>query len=82
MTSWGGCNRGDINSRRGKIEGIEPRGNTQIVKSHVPLAEMFGYATVLRSLTQGRAQHTMSFAYYEQVPPQSLAEEIKNSIGV
>lgn len=73
---------GDINSRRGKIEGIEPRGNTQIVKSHVPLAEMFGYATVLRSLTQGRAQHTMSFAYYEQVPPQSLAEEIKNSIGV
>ncbi len=72
---------GDINSRRGKIEGIEPRGNTQIVKSHVPLAEMFGYATVLRSLTQGRAQHTMSFAYYEQVP-QSLAEEIKNSIGV
>ncbi len=72
---------GDINSRRGKIEGIEPRGNTQIVKGHVPLAEMFGYATVLRSLTQGRAQHTMSFAYYEQVP-QNLAEEIKNSIGV
>ena len=72
---------GDINSRRGKIEGIEPRGNTQIVKGYVPLAEMFGYATVLRSLTQGRAQHTMSFAYYEQVP-QNLAEEIKNSIGV
>ncbi len=72
---------GDINSRRGKIEGMEQRGNTQVVKGHVPLSEMFGYATTIRSLTQGRAQHTMSFAYYEPVP-RSLAEEIKSSIGM
>ncbi|HBG02561.1 MAG TPA: elongation factor G, partial [Firmicutes bacterium] len=72
---------GDINSRRGKIEGMEQRGNTQVVRGSVPLGEMFGYATALRSLTQGRAQHTMSFAYYEQVP-RSLAEEIKGSVGM
>lgn len=72
---------GDINARRGRIEGMEPRGNAQVVRGFVPLAEMFGYATVLRSLTQGRAQHTMSFAYYEQVPA-SLAEEIIASAGV
>ncbi len=72
---------GDINSRRGRIEGMEQRGNAQVVKGVVPLAEMFGYATVLRSLTQGRAQHTMSFAFYEQVP-RSLAEEIKSSVGM
>lgn len=72
---------GDMNSRRGKIEGMEQRGNTQVVKGHVPLAEMFGYATALRSLTQGRAQHTMTFAYYEQVP-RSLADEIKSSVGM
>ena len=69
---------GDINSRRGRIEGMEPRGNAQVVRGFVPLAEMFGYATVLRSLTQGRAQHTMSFAYYEQVPA-SLAEIIASA---
>jgi elongation factor G len=72
---------GDINSRRGKIEGMEQRGNTQVVRGFVPLSEMFGYATSIRSLTQGRAQHTMSFAYYEQVP-RSLAEEIKSSVGM
>ena len=72
---------GDINSRRGKIEGTEQRGSTQVVKAIVPLAEMFGYATTIRSLTQGRAQHTMSFAYYEEVP-RSLAEEIKGSVGM
>lgn len=72
---------GDINSRRGKIEGTELRGNTQVVKGFVPLSEMFGYATVLRSLTQGRAQHTISFARYEQVPA-SLAEKIKTSAGM
>ena len=70
---------GDMNSRRGKIEGMEQRGNTQVVKGFVPLAEMFGYATALRSLTQGRAQHTMTFAYYEPVP-RSVAEEIKSSL--
>ncbi|NMB21691.1 MAG: elongation factor G, partial [Firmicutes bacterium] len=72
---------GDINSRRGKIEGMEQRGNTQVVRGFVPLSEMFGYATSIRSLTQGRAQHTMSFAYYEPVP-RSLAEEIKSSVGM
>lgn len=72
---------GDINARRGKIEGMEQRGNTQIVRGYVPLAEMFGYATSLRSMTQGRAQHTMSFAYYEQVP-RALAEEITSSAGI
>ncbi len=72
---------GDINSRRGRIEGTEQRGSTQVVKGIVPLAEMFGYATTIRSLTQGRAQHTMSFAYYEEVP-RSLAEEIKGSGGM
>ncbi|HHY10226.1 MAG TPA: elongation factor G [Firmicutes bacterium] len=72
---------GDINSRRGKIEGTELRGNTQVVKGFVPLSEMFGYATVLRSLTQGRAQHTMSFAHYEQVPV-GLAEKIRTSAGM
>ncbi len=72
---------GDINSRRGKIEGMEQRGNTQVVRGFVPLSEMFGYATSIRSLTQGRAQHTMSFAYYEPAP-RSLAEEIKSSVGM
>ncbi|HHT68420.1 MAG TPA: elongation factor G, partial [Firmicutes bacterium] len=72
---------GDINSRRGKIEGMEQRGNTQVVRGYVPLSEMFGYATSIRSLTQGRAQHTMSFAYYEPVP-RNLAEEIKSSVGM
>jgi len=72
---------GDINARRGRIEGMEQRGNTQIVRGYVPLAEMFGYATALRSMTQGRAQHTMTFAYYEQVPP-ALAEEIVHSAGI
>jgi elongation factor G len=72
---------GDINARRGKIAGMEQRGNTQIVRGYVPLAEMFGYATALRSMTQGRAQHTMTFAYYEQLPP-ALAEEIIHSAGI
>ncbi len=72
---------GDMNSRRGKIEGMEQRGNAQVVRGFVPLAEMFGYATALRSMTQGRAQHTMSFAHYELVP-RNLAEEIKSSVGM
>ena len=72
---------GDMNSRRGKIEGMEQRGNAQVVRGYVPLAEMFGYATSIRSLTQGRAQHTMTFSHYEQVP-RSMAEEIKGSLGI
>jgi len=66
---------GDLNSRRGRVEGLEPRGNAQAVRAHVPLATMFGYATELRSMTQGRATFTMQFDRYEEVP-QSIAGEI------
>lgn len=59
---------GDINSRRGKVSSMEARGKMQVVEANVPLAEMFGYATDLRSKTQGRASYTMQFARYEQVP--------------
>ena len=66
---------GDINSRRGNIEGMEPRGNTQVVRGYVPLSEMFGYATDLRSKTQGRGIYTMQFDHYKEVP-KNIAEEI------
>ena len=59
---------GDLNSRRGHIEHLEPRGNAQVIKARVPLATMFGYATDLRSTTQGRATFTMQFDRYEEVP--------------
>jgi elongation factor G len=70
---------GGLNSRRGHIEGMELRGTTQIIKSTVPLSEMFGYATDLRSRTQGRGSFTMHFARYEEVP-NSLAEEIVSRV--
>jgi elongation factor G len=66
---------GDLNSRRGRVEGLEPRGNAQAVRAHVPLATMFGYATDLRSMTQGRATFTMQFDRYEEAP-QTIAGEI------
>ncbi len=66
---------GDLNSRRGRIMGMENRAGAQVVASMVPLAQMFGYATDLRSATQGRATYTMTFDHYEQVP-KSVAEEI------
>ncbi|MEK4948910.1 elongation factor G [Bacillus sp. FSL W8-1127] len=66
---------GDVTSRRGRVEGMEARGNAQVVKAFVPLAEMFGYATSLRSNTQGRGTYTMHFDHYEEVP-KSIAEEI------
>jgi elongation factor G len=66
---------GDLNSRRGKILGMDPRGNAQVIQSQVPLSQMFGYSTDLRSKTQGRATYTMQFAHYEEVP-KSIAEEI------
>jgi elongation factor G len=69
---------GDLNSRRGRVEGLEPRGNAQAIKAHVPLATMFGYATDLRSTTQGRATFTMQFDRYEEVP-QSIAGELVDS---
>lgn len=69
---------GDLSSRRGRIEGMEARGNAQVVRCNVPLKEMFGYATVLRSLTQGRATYTMIFDHYEEVPT-NIADEIIKS---
>jgi elongation factor G len=66
---------GDMNSRRGKIEGMEPRGNMQVVRGFVPLSEMFGYATVLRSRTQGRGTFTMQFNHYDKLP-QSITEKM------
>jgi elongation factor G len=72
---------GDLNSRRGKIEGFSARKDAQVIKAHVPLAEMFGYATILRSMTQGRAIYTMQFEHYEEVP-KTIAEEIsEKSLG-
>jgi elongation factor G len=59
---------GDLNSRRGKIQSMEKRGKTQVIEGSVPLADMFGYATDLRSKTQGRATYTMQFSRYEEVP--------------
>jgi elongation factor G len=66
---------GDITSRRGRIEGQTQRGNAQQVTSKVPLAQMFGYATSLRSNTQGRGNYTMQFSHYEACP-KSIAEEV------
>jgi elongation factor G len=66
---------GDLNSRRGKIQSMEKRGKAQVIKSQVPLSEMFGYATDLRSRTQGRATYTMQFSNYDEVP-KSIAEGI------
>jgi elongation factor G len=67
---------GDLNSRRGHVQGTDTRGNAQVVTAKVPLANMFGYINNLRSMTQGRAQYTMQFDHYEQVP-QAILEEIK-----
>ncbi len=66
---------GDLNRRRGQVNGMEQRGNAQVVTGHVPLAEMFGYATDLRSTTQGRATYTMQFDRYEEVPAH-IAEKV------
>jgi elongation factor G len=70
-----GAVHGDLASRRGRIVSMEARGSSQVIRANVPLATMFGYATELRSMTQGRATYTMQFARYEEVPT-SLAEEI------
>ncbi|MDU3950363.1 MAG: elongation factor G [Staphylococcus epidermidis] len=66
---------GDVTARRGRVDGMEPRGNAQVVNAYVPLSEMFGYATSLRSNTQGRGTYTMYFDHYAEVP-KSIAEEI------
>ncbi len=70
---------GDINSRRGQIEGMDPRGSTQVVRAAVPLAEMFGYATDLRSMTQGRASYSMELSHYAEVPSNLAAELVAKS---
>lgn len=67
---------GDINSRRGQVEGMEQRGNARIINAYVPLSEMFGYSTDLRSTTQGRAQYVMQMDHYEEVPS-NIAKEVK-----
>ncbi|MDQ6910513.1 MAG: elongation factor G, partial [Actinomycetota bacterium] len=66
---------GDLSSRRGRVEGMEQRGNAQVIRAQVPLGDMFGYATDLRSRTQGRATYTMQFHSYQEVP-ESIAKEI------
>jgi elongation factor G len=72
---FAGTIMGDLSSRRGRIEGMEHRAGSQVIKSMVPLSEMFGYATNMRSLTQGRATYSMHFSRYEEAP-RSVAEEI------
>jgi elongation factor G len=70
---------GDVNARRGRIEKLDNRGTSRIIRAFVPLAEMFGYATDLRSRTQGRATYTMQFHSYQEVPA-SLGEQIVKKI--
>lgn len=72
---------GDLNARRGKIEGIDSRGNTQTIRALIPLSEMFGYATDLRSQTQGRATYSMKFSHYEPVPA-GISEAIRTKAGI
>ena len=67
---------GDLNSRRGQVQGMDSRGNAQVISAMVPLANMFGYVSTLRSMTQGRAQYSMHFDHYEQVPP-AIADEVR-----
>jgi len=71
---------GDMNSRRGQIQGTDSRGNAQVVEAMVPLANMFGYVNQLRSFTQGRAQYSMQFSHYDEVP-QNVAEEVKAKLA-
>jgi elongation factor G len=71
---------GDLNSRRGQIQGTDSRGNAQVIEAMVPLANMFGYVNQLRSMTQGRAQYTMQFSHYEEVPA-NVAEEVKAKLA-
>jgi len=70
---------GDLNRRRGKVLGMGDRGNAKVVDSEVPLSEMFGYSTNLRSMSQGRAVYTMQFKHYEEVP-KNIADEIVASV--
>ena len=71
---------GDLNSRRGQIQEMNTRGNANVIDSTVPLAKMFGYVNTLRSLTQGRANYSMQFDHYEEVPT-NVAEEVKAKLA-
>jgi elongation factor G len=71
---------GDLNARRGKITGMNPRQGVQIIDAEVPLNQMFGYATAVRSLSQGRASYSMLFDHYERVP-NAIAEGIIQRLG-
>ena len=66
---------GDLNSKRGKIESIDDRGNIKVITAKVPLAKMFGYSTQIRSMTEGRASFSMEFSHYDEVP-RNIAEDI------
>ncbi len=70
---------GDLNSRRGQVQGTEMRGNATVINAMVPLANMFGYVNTLRSMSQGRAQYTMQFDHYAQVPSQSRRKSNRNT---
>ena len=67
---------GDLQSRRGQVQGMDSRGNAEVINAMVPLANMFGYVNTLRSMSQGRAQYSMTFDHYEQVP-QAVADEVR-----
>jgi elongation factor G len=71
---------GDLNSRRGQVQGMDSRGNARVITAMVPLATMFGYVNTLRSMSQGRAQYTMHFDHYEQVPP-AIADEVRAKVA-
>jgi elongation factor G len=73
---------GDLTGRRGKVKNVRNRGEAQVIDGEVPLAELFGYATDLRSMTQGRAVYTMQFDHYEQVPKSIWEEIINHTAGV
>ena len=72
---------GDLSSRRGRVEGMDQRGNAQVIRAQVPLADMFGYATDLRSRTQGRATYTMQFHAYNEVPDAVAKEIVARATG-
>ncbi len=70
---------GDLNSRRGQVVGMDQRANARVISAEVPLAEMFGYVNTLRSMSQGRAQYTMQFERYEEVPADVAKKIIENA---
>jgi elongation factor G len=72
----------DINMRRGKVEGMIHRANAQVIAARAPLSDLFGYATSLRSLTQGRAVYSMQFSHYDRVPPDLITEKLGHLTGL